>query len=100
MVKLSVLYGQPSDPEAFERYYTNTHIPLAGKIPYVQRAELSQVVATADGAEPPFYRMAELWFDARATLDDALSSPDGRAAIDDIPQFASGGAILLISEVD
>jgi hypothetical protein len=29
MKKLTVLCGHPSDPEAFERYYQNTHLLLA-----------------------------------------------------------------------
>jgi uncharacterized protein (TIGR02118 family) len=37
MVKLTVLYGHPDDPDAFEEYYENTHMPLARKIPNVQR---------------------------------------------------------------
>lgn len=100
MVKLSVLYGQPSDPEAFERYYADTHVPIAAKIPDVQRFEASRVVATADGGEPPYHRLAELWFESQATLEAALSSPEGRDAVDDIPNFASGGAVVLISDVD
>jgi uncharacterized protein (TIGR02118 family) len=28
MVKLTVLYGHPDDPDAFEEYYANTHMPL------------------------------------------------------------------------
>ena len=42
MVKLTVLYGHPEDPEAFEEYYANTHLPLAAKIPDVQRFEVAQ----------------------------------------------------------
>jgi uncharacterized protein (TIGR02118 family) len=37
MVKLTVLYGQPEDPAAFEAYNANTHMALAGKIPDFQR---------------------------------------------------------------
>lgn len=28
MIKLTVLYGHPVDPAAFEAYYFNTHMPL------------------------------------------------------------------------
>jgi hypothetical protein len=33
MVKLTVLYGSPDDPDAFEEYYANTHMPLVEKCP-------------------------------------------------------------------
>jgi uncharacterized protein (TIGR02118 family) len=32
MVKLTVLYGRPDDPDAFEEYYANTHVPLVDEI--------------------------------------------------------------------
>ena len=30
---LTVCYGHPTDPAAFDAHYTSTHAPLAGKIP-------------------------------------------------------------------
>ncbi len=30
---LTVCYGHPADPAAFDAYYTSTHVPLAEKIP-------------------------------------------------------------------
>src|SRR5215208_7399337 len=36
MVKLTVLYGHPDDPDAFEEYYANTHMPLVDEIPNLQ----------------------------------------------------------------
>ena len=33
MVKLTVLYGPPADPAAFEDHYASTHLALAAKIP-------------------------------------------------------------------
>lgn len=32
MHKLTVLYGHPKDPAEFDRYYYETHIPLAKKM--------------------------------------------------------------------
>lgn len=31
MVKLVVMYGHPEEPEAFEAYYSETHLPIAAK---------------------------------------------------------------------
>ena len=30
---LTVCYGHPANPAAFDAYYTSTHVPLAEKIP-------------------------------------------------------------------
>ena len=47
MVKLTVLYGQPKDPVAFERYYLDTHTPIALKVKGVRRFEIARVIPTA-----------------------------------------------------
>ena len=33
MIQLTVLYGHPQDPTAFDRYYREAHASLAKKIP-------------------------------------------------------------------
>jgi uncharacterized protein (TIGR02118 family) len=39
MVKLVVMYGHPTDPEAFEANYAEKHLPTAAKIKGVSRLE-------------------------------------------------------------
>jgi uncharacterized protein (TIGR02118 family) len=99
VVKIIVLYGQPSDPSAFEAHYASTHLPLAAKMPNVRRFEASRVIGTPDGSEPPYYRLAEIWFDSQEDLQASTSSPEGQAAVADIGNFATGGATVLIAEV-
>jgi uncharacterized protein (TIGR02118 family) len=100
MVKVVVLYGPPSDTAAFEEHYANTHLPLAAKMPGVKRFEASRIVGTPDGSEPPYYRMAEVCFDTTQDMQASMSSEEGRATVEDIGSFASGGATVLISEID
>lgn len=99
MVKLTVLYGHPTDTAAFDDYYANTHTPLAERIPKVERFEAGRV-STPDGSEPPYYWMAELWFESTETLQQSMASEEGSAATDDIPNFATGGATVFSSEVE
>ncbi len=99
MVKLTVLFGYPEDPEAFEEYYANQHLPLAAKIPNVQRFE-SGMMRAIDEGESPYHRIAELWFESAERMGEALSSPEGEAASVDLPNFATGGAKFLVSEVE
>ena len=42
MVKLTVIYGHPTDPEAFEKYYATTQPPLVEKMKGVEKAELTK----------------------------------------------------------
>lgn len=99
MLKLTVLYNHPEAPENFEEYYANEHLPLAAKIPNVLRFESGRV-GTVDASEPPYHRIAELWFESAERLGEALSSPEGEDATGDIRNFATGGAIVFISTVE
>ena len=63
MVKAVVLYGPPEDQDAFERYYADTHTALATAIPGLLRFEAARAVATPDGSELPYQRIAELTFE-------------------------------------
>lgn len=98
MVKLVVAYGHPEDPAAFDEYYAGTHIPLVDKIPNLQRFESGKVVGTPDGSPPPFYYLAELFFDDADQLQASLGSPEGQAAAADVEAFASGGATVMIAQ--
>ena len=100
MVKLVVLYGHPSDPAAFEEHYASTHGALVAKIPDLQLFEASRVIGTPDGGDPPYYRIAELSFESPEALQAALASPEGQETVADLPNFASGGATVLVADVD
>jgi uncharacterized protein (TIGR02118 family) len=100
MVKLTVLYGPPEDPAAFEDYYRDTHVPLVDEIPDLAKFEASRVVGTPDGSDAPYHRIAELWFESVEVLQAAMGSDAGQAAVADIPNFASGGATVVISDID
>ena len=98
MVKFVVMYGQPDDPAAFDEHYASTHVPLVEKIPNLRRFEAGKVLGTPDGGAPPFYYLAELWFDDGAALESSFGSPEGQAAGADVETFATGGATVMIAE--
>lgn len=100
MMKVTVIYGKPNNPEQFEAYYKDTHLPLAARIKGVSRAEFTKFMPGPDGAQPAFYRMAELYFSSAAQLQQSLSSPEGQAAVNDIPKFATGGVNMMVGSVD
>jgi len=100
MVKAVVLYGAPDDPDAFERYYAETHTPLAKAIPGLKRFEAARGFATADGSAPPYQRIAELTFDDMDALQAGFGSDEGQAAANDLPNFATGGVTIFFAEID
>ncbi len=100
MLKVKVLYGHPESPDAFEKYYSDTHLPLAAKMNYVARVELTKFTSAPGGDKPAFYRMAELYFKSISDMEKSLGSEEGQATVEDINVFATGGATVLIGSVD
>ena len=96
MAKVVVLYKKPTNAAAFDAYYAKTHVPLAKKIPGLKRYEISAgAVNTPQGASD-YHLVAILSFDSLAAVQQALGSPEGRAAAGDLANFASAGAELLL----
>jgi len=100
MMKGTVLYGTPKNPDEFEKYYESTHLPLVAKMKGVARLELTKFIAGPDGGKPAFYRMAELYFNTQTEMEQSVGSPEGQAAMDDIQNFATGGVTVLIGSVE
>ncbi|MEJ5945016.1 EthD family reductase [Pseudokineococcus basanitobsidens] len=98
-VKLTVVYDNPEDPEAFEKHYASTHAALAGKVPDVQRVETAKVFPKEDGSDTPAYRTADLYFVDYATASAALATPEGQALAADVDSIATGGYRMLLSQV-
>lgn len=99
MVKLVALYTQPPDPAAFDRHYRETHLPLVRKWPGLRRVETGKVTGIPGGGTPPYYFIAEMYFDDENGLRAALRSPEGRAAGEDVQRFAPGLVSLLYVQV-
>ncbi|YAL84531.1 EthD family reductase [Dermacoccaceae bacterium W4C1] len=93
MYNVTVIYGKPDDPAAFDEYYTNTHAPLALKIPGLTGFSAGHS-ETLDGSEPASYFVATLTFADKDSAAAGLTAPDGQAAVADVPNFATGGATL------
>ena len=100
MIKVTVLYGHPASPEQFEKYYEHTHIPIAEKMRGVARFETTKFTPGPGGVKPAFYRMAEIYFSTDAQMQATMSSPEGQAAVADLPNFASGGVTILTGIVE
>jgi uncharacterized protein (TIGR02118 family) len=99
-VKLVVLYTQPSDPDAFDRHYLGTHMPLVNSVPGLQRAETGRITAALDGGERTYYRVAELYFADQAVLQAAFGSDEGRSTAADYQEIAPPGSRMYIETLD
>ena len=98
MHRLLVLYPPPADPQAFREYYEAHHLPLAARLPGLRAYRWGFDVA-ALGANSACFCAFEADFDDAAALDAAFASPEGEATAADVPNYATGGALLLHYEV-
>jgi len=94
-----VLYNQPKDTAAFEKYYAEKHVPLfvahAQEIG-VTRAELVRFSPSADGKPAAIYREADLRWDSKEARDRGMATAGFKAVAGDIPVFATGGFNVLL----
>jgi uncharacterized protein (TIGR02118 family) len=94
MHRLLVLYSEPKDPAHFRKYYVETHVPLASKIPGVKKATYSFDVKPL-GGKATYFCVFEADFESEAALMSGLGSKEGQAVADDIPNYASGGLTMV-----
>ena len=94
-----VLYNQPKDTAAFEKYYAETHRPLFASHAQeigVTRVELIRFSPSADGKPAPLYREADLRWDSKEARDKGMATAGFKAVAGDLPAFATGGFTVLL----
>jgi uncharacterized protein (TIGR02118 family) len=100
MIRLLVLYGHPTDPAAFDKYYREKHIPIARRMKGLKKWSVGKVQGTPDGQPSPYYYVAYLVMESREEFERLLASPEGQAAVADVPNYATGGVTFLYTEVE
>ena len=96
MHRITIQYGAPADPEAFEQHYAEVHIPLASKLPGLRRFSRSH--PRGMGGEAPYF-VAELWFDDADALKAALKSPEMAETAADAQAFDVASMTTFTGEV-
>lgn len=97
--KISVIYDNPTDPEAFEAGYAE-QLPLARALPGLQRIETAKVWPKEDGTPTPAYRMIDLYFEDYDSASAAVATPEAGVFVPTIFALATGGVKLLFSDVE
>ena len=94
-----VLYNQPKDTVAFEKYYATTHVPLFtshAKEIGGTRADLLKFGTFSDGRPAAFYREMDLRWDSQDAMERGLDSDGWKAVAADIAKVATGGFTVMI----
>ncbi len=95
--KLVILFKQPAHPAEFERRWSEEFVPLAERLPGLQRVVVSH---THGGPAGPVevYLIHELHFEGFHNLARAMNSPAGVAAGQGLVQLAGTDATLIFAE--
>ena len=100
MVKLIYCITRKPDMsvEEFQRYWRDTHGPIAGRIPGLRRYVQCHTVPESYAGEraPAYDGAAELWFDDREALQRAMASPEVEAAREDERNFIDHSRVFAI----
>lgn len=103
MIKAIVLVPRRNDMsrEDFERYLRETHQPLLVKMPGLRRLVVNWVLPDPNGPAPDYDLVGEDWFDDPQAMHAAFASPEGKAVIDDTPNFADMSRFrLMVADED
>ena len=90
-----VVYRTPADPQAFEKHYFGTHVPLAKQLPGLRSYEVSRgpIAALASATDTHF--VATLTFDDMDALRRAFASDLGQQCAADRKILAADGDVQM-----
>jgi uncharacterized protein (TIGR02118 family) len=98
--KITVIYDNPTDPDAFETDYVAEQLEAARKIPGHIRFETSKVWPKEDGSPTPAYRMIDLYYPDYDAASVAVTTPEAGAFFQAMAQLSTGGVRVLFSDVE
>ncbi|GAY18107.1 EthD family reductase [Mycobacterium sp. shizuoka-1] len=98
--KITVIYDNPTDPEAFEAAYVSEQLDAARRIPGYIRFEASKVWPKEDGSPTPAHRMIDLYYPDYDSASAAVTTPEFGAFFEAMGRLSTGGVRVLFSDVE
>jgi uncharacterized protein (TIGR02118 family) len=98
--KITVIFDNPTDPDAFEAGYQAGHVALAQALPGLQRLEAAKVWPKEDGSPTPAYRILDLYFTDYDAASAAVTTPEAGAWFGDVQRLATGGFRAIFFDVE
>jgi uncharacterized protein (TIGR02118 family) len=96
MARFVVMYKQPEDAAAFDKYYFDRHVPAAKKMPGLRKFEVSRGPVGTPAGPSGYQLVATLHFDNMAAIQAAMGSAEGQAAVADLRNFITSPPDILI----
>ncbi len=98
-VKLTFLFNHPNDPDAFDSYFFERHLPLTEEVTQIRRREVAKIMGTPDGEPAPYYVISEYYFESMDDLQEAFASEAGGRLNQDLANFAGAGLSVFASQI-
>jgi uncharacterized protein (TIGR02118 family) len=99
--KITVIYDNPADAEAFEAGYAQGQVDLARAMPGLLRLETSKVWPKEDGSPTPAYRMVDMYFADYDSASAAVTGPEAAALFGSVFSLGeSGGLRALFFDIE
>lgn len=93
MERMLVLFHKPEDASEFDRHYREIHVPLARKLPGLQRYTAGRAPHGL-GADSPYHLVVELDFADRDALRAAFRSEQGKAVSADTAAIGVSATVV------
>src|SRR5437588_9708709 len=97
--KITVIYDNPQDPDAFEAEYPE-QVALAKEIPGVQRIESAKVSPKEDGSATPAYRLLDMYFTDYDAASEAVTTGQASALVTSVFKLAAGGVRIVFADIE
>jgi len=95
-VSYFALYRTPDDPEAFDRHYFGSHVPLIERTPGLLENRVHRVTRQFVG-EPAYYLLAELVFESPEAMKAAFKTPEWAAGGKDLASWGGMDLVTMFS---
>jgi uncharacterized protein (TIGR02118 family) len=97
MIKFSISFKHPQDPESFESTYQD-FLALAERMPNIQRRQVVHVLGSPFG-KTTYSRVLEFYFADVTILQESLRSTAGQEAGAELNKFEAGLIDLFYGDV-
>jgi len=97
--KITVIYDNPDNAEAFEAGYPD-QVTLARKLPGVERVQSARVWPKEDGSPTPAYRLFDMYFADYDTASHAVATPEAAQFVAQVKKLATGGVRIVFAEIE
>lgn len=97
MVKFMILFAKPENPTEFEDVY-NDFFSLVERMPDIARRQVVDVLGSPIG-ETRLFRILEVYFEDRETMEAALRSKAGQEAGGELRRLKPGSFEMVFAEL-